>query len=343
MDISIEFSYNIFNYFQCRRSEKVILMNKKKRLTILAAVALLIILGACGVFGYSFAKRVYTNAMREIESIQTTLSTVQQQIASLEQATSSLAHVYDFDYSWMEEVPPLIAHAGGGIEDATYTNSREAFEANYEIGHRIFEIDFDLTDDSALIASHGETKWRKITENESLIYSEKNFLETPIYGKYQPMTYQDVVDLMARYPDAYLVADTKYYDRSTVMLQFSQLVKYAEDIDPDILDRIIPQIYNEEMLDWVMAVYPFRSVIFTLYKAKWTPESVLEFCRSSGVRFITMPCKSFRPEIADLFDQLDISIAVHTTNSEEDVNAFFENGVDMIYTDFLMPDMFPTL
>lgn len=317
-------------------------MNKKKRFNILLALALVIILGACGVLGYSFAKRVYANAMHEIESIHTTLADMQEQISSLKQTTSTLVHYYDFDYSWMEEVPALIAHAGGGIEDVTYTNSAEAFHASYAAGHRIFEIDFDLTDDGAMVASHGEKKWRKITESESLVYSEENFLSALIYGKYQPMTCEDVIDLLVEYPDAYLITDTKYSDRSTVMFQFSRMVKYAEEIDPDILDRIIPQIYSEEMLDWVMAVYPFRSVIYTLYKEPaWTVESVLEFCRTSGVRFVTMPYKSFKPEIAGLWDQQNISIAVHTTSDEADANRFFQDGVDMIYTDFLTPDLFP--
>ena len=318
-------------------------MKTKKLAAIVLFLLLLAALAAAGVTVYSTVQKIYTNTMGEIQNIQTVLADMQEQVISLQQTTSTLTHYYDFDYTWMEETPALIAHAGGGIGEATYTNSRDALIASYEAGHRVFEIAFDLTVDNALVASHGETKWRKLIGDEELVYSKKNIIRTPLCGQYRAMTLEDVVDFLSDYPDAYLITDSKYDDRSTVMLQFSQLVKYAEDIDPDVLERIIPQIYSEEMLDWVMAVYPFRSVIYTLYKNAWTPESVFNFCRTSGVRFVTMPCKSFKPEIAGLLDQLDISIAVHTTNSEEDVNAFFENGVDMIYTDFLMPDMFPTL
>lgn len=319
------------------------MMNKKKLAVIALSLLLLIAVTAAGVAAYTAAQQIYRSTMAEIRDIQASLADMQLQVSSLEQTTNTLAHHYDLDYSWMEEVPALIAHAGGGIDGVTYTNSRDAFIANYAAGHRIFEIDFDLTDDNALVASHGETKWHLLTGDEELIYSKKNFVKTPVCEQYQGMTVEDVIDLMTEHPDAYLITDTKYSDRSTVMLQFSQLVKYAEDIDPDVLDRIIPQIYTEEMLDWVMAVYPFRSVILTLYKSKMAPEAALEFCRTSGVRFVTMPCKSFTPEIAGLLDQLDISIGVHTTSSAEDAQAFFENGVDMVYTDFLTPDMFPEL
>ena len=45
------------------------------------------------------------------------------------------------------------------------------------------------------------------------------------------------------------------------MLAFSQLVYCAKNTHPEVLERLIPQIYNEDMLSWVCAVYPFRSVI----------------------------------------------------------------------------------
>jgi glycerophosphoryl diester phosphodiesterase len=37
--------------------------------------------------------------------------------------------------------PTLIAHAGGAINQQTYTNSLEALNANYAKGFRFFEID----------------------------------------------------------------------------------------------------------------------------------------------------------------------------------------------------------
>ena len=68
-----------------------------------------------------------------------------------------------------------------------------------------------------------------------------------------------------------------------------------------------------------------------------TPEDVLDFCRHSGVRFITLPQGSYTPEMAQLWDELDISIAVHTVNETDKAQQFIKDGVDMIYTDFLSP------
>ena len=49
---------------------------------------------------------------------------------------------------------PRIAHAGGQVNGATYTNSLEALEENYQAGFRAFEIDFSFTSDRQLVCLH---------------------------------------------------------------------------------------------------------------------------------------------------------------------------------------------
>lgn len=239
-----------------------------------------------------------------------------------------------FDNSWTETVPPYIAHAFGGVDGYTYTNSREAFLANYELGQRVFEVDFNLGEDGVLIASHTEEDWRRMTGSDQP-YTSDNFRQEPLYGLYEPLTAAEVIELLAEYPDICLVTDTKDQVQDKVMLAFAQLVYCAKQTNPAVLDRIIPQIYNEEMLSWISAIHPFRSVIYTLYATSWSPESVLNFCMNSGVRFITVPVDQITPETIRLWDTLDIRTAVHTVNDAEQAEALFEMGVDLIYTDFL--------
>ena len=168
-------------------------------------------------------------------------------------------------------------------------------------------------------------------------YSHENYTLSLLLDQYELMGFRDVIDLMAQYPDIYVVTDTKYTDEATVKYQLSQLVWYAQQTDPAVLDRLIVQIYHEEMLNWVMDVHPFRSIIFTLYKHPRTPQEVYEFCRRSGVRFITMPSGTFTAEMPALWDELGVHIAVHTVNNAEKAHRFLQDGVDMIYTDFLIP------
>ena len=52
---------------------------------------------------------------------------------------------------WLRVSPRLIAHAGGTVREkeynTKYTNSLEALRQNYNLGHRLFEMDFNLTSD----------------------------------------------------------------------------------------------------------------------------------------------------------------------------------------------------
>ena len=65
---------------------------------------------------------------------------------------------YNFDYSWTD-TSPYIAHALGGILDSVYTNSYEAFLLNYNLGQRLFEADFNFTENGDLVLLHSNYEW----------------------------------------------------------------------------------------------------------------------------------------------------------------------------------------
>ena len=199
-----------------------------------------------------------------------------------------------------------------------------------------FEIDFNLANDGVLIACHSEDDWRRMT-GSTLPYESRHFDEQPLCGQYESLNAQEVIELLTEHPDAYIITDTKDTTQTEVMLAFSQLVYLAQKTHPEVLARIIPQIYNEDMLPWVEAVYPFPSIIYTLYQVLWTPESVLDFCMNSGVRFITMPQDQVTEEALRLWDTLGIRVGVHTVNDPLQAQQLFDLGVDMLYTDFLTP------
>ena len=132
--------------------------------------------------------------------------------------------------------------------------------------------------------------------------------------------------------------DTKYYDEANVKKQFSAFVQTADRFDRSLLDRFIVQIYNSEMLDYIMPIYPWKSVIYTLYQApSWTPESIIDFSKKSGVRFITYWGSALKPELVKKWKDSGIYTAAHTINNLPYANQLRESGVNIIYTDFLIP------
>jgi len=246
-----------------------------------------------------------------------------------------------FDYSWTEN--KYIAHAFGGIEEYTYTNSLEAFQENYDKGHRVFEVDFNFTGDGKLVAVHDWNRVYKMIgkaqENNDKQLTSKEFLSAKFYGKYTPLSFEDVLLLMKKYPDIYIVTDTKYTKEPYITQQFEYMVDAAQKIDSKLLERVIPQIYNEEMLDSIMKIYEWKSMIYTLYtlNSNFSREDVAEFCASEGIRVITT---NTNKASEDFFERLLLQgniIYMHTFNELEEVEKWEKQGVRGFYTDFLIP------
>lgn len=248
---------------------------------------------------------------------------------------------YNFDYSWTKH--PYIAHALGGIMGDVYTNSYEAFLLNYQLGQRVFEVDFLMTDDGETVALHDAEQWHNsIQQNPDDALTSGNFLSALFNQKYHTIDYRTVVDLMITHPDIYLVTDSKYTDKSHVTAEFTQIIDYAKSKDVSVLDRFVVQIYHPEMLEWVMELYPWKSVIYTLYQdPNWTPENVVQFAEQSGIKVITISGYELldQPATAKLWNEANLIIAAFTMNNLNQVRTLWQDyGVQIIYTDFLLPD-----
>lgn len=245
---------------------------------------------------------------------------------------------YNFDYSWTD-ISPYIAHALGGILGSNYSNSYEGFLLNYELGQRIFEADFNLTEDGDVVLLHTDEEWKhRLTSNGQPLTTD-NFLSALYDTQFHTLNYQTLIDLMISHPDVYLITDSKYLDEARITQEFSQIVTYATAKDPSVLDRFIVQIYTPEMLDSVMKIYPWRSVIYTLYQdPNWTPESVVAFAQASGVKLITIHWSLITPEIATLWHEAGLTIASFTLNDLAGVKHLrHDYGVKLFYTDYLLP------
>lgn len=252
-----------------------------------------------------------------------------------------------FDYSWLEK-SQYIAHAFGGILGNDYTNSYEAFLLNYQLGHRVFEVDFYLTDDGQTVAAHDSDHWSKSAtlpsnlhttsiDNNAKTFTYDNFMSSLWYDKYHPVDLAMLFQILKEYPDVYIVTDTKFSDSTRVKQQFSAFYDAASKIDLSLLECFIPQIYLPEMLDDIMAIYPWKSVIYTLYaNPAWTPENVLEFADQSGVKLITIPAGYVADGLPQLWQSSDLKVAVHTINQLSSVKNLQSLGVSAFYTDFLI-------
>ena len=235
----------------------------------------------------------------------------------------------------------LILHAFGGIDGVDYTNSVEAFQHNYEKGGMIFEVDLRLTSDNELILLHD---YNALEANISATrrLAMKDFLRTKIKGTYQPATFHDLVKLMVKYPDVFIITDTKYTDKESIELQFSYMKRICQKYGAEsVLDRLIIQIYNEEMLPIIERIYPFSFVIFTLYLRKNAADlhefrRICEWSKAHNISAITMHHTWYTKARAEILLEYQIPAYLFTLNDKQLAQHYILTGAQKIYTDFLL-------
>ncbi|AIQ61200.1 phosphatidylinositol-specific phospholipase C/glycerophosphodiester phosphodiesterase family protein [Paenibacillus borealis] len=240
----------------------------------------------------------------------------------------------------------VVAHAMGGIHNYTYTNTLDAFIANYEQGTRVFEADLLLTSDDKLVARHEWTaNMSKLLGQQSVLPAAKqgtvlnyeDVMSSPVLELYSPLDIDKIMDLMVIYPDAYIVTDTKELEPELVTKQFQLIVEAAEKKDPALLQRIVPQIYSRDMLEVVNKVYAFPEVIFTLYQTQDSDEVVIDFASQTGVD-ITMPTVRATKSFVRKLKNAGARVYVHTVNDDKEISELSRMGVDGFYTDFVSED-----
>lgn len=235
-----------------------------------------------------------------------------------------------------------IAHAGGDIDGNTYTNSPEAIYKNYENGQRTFEIDMVLTADNKLACIHDwDVDFQKGREAGTVPTSEE-FLSYLIKEKYTPILFEDLCHIMNERPDMWLITDSKYTSNEEIHLEFQEIVRVAQELNMEhILDRVIVQIYHENMYETIKEIYPFQSWIFTLYQ-RWKGDveefyDIVRFCVKKDIPNITMNKKRVSREIVDIANKYKVDVYAHTINKMEEAKESLDVGIKGIYTDRILP------
>lgn len=303
---------------------------KKKSLIVAVAALLVLLLGAAGIVCLRKAAGMYN-------ALDSRLADIEAANREILYNTESSEGRYEFDYSWLNE-NYLIAHAMGGIDGLDYTNCREAMELAYENGFRVFEGDFMYLEGHSVLAHDAEI----FCEQAGIPVSEltyDSFTNAKLMGKYSPLMAEDVIDFLAEHPDAYFMTDSKYTENPYSSFVISDFVIKAMERDASVLDRVIVQIYNQAMLDEVMDIYPFRSVVYTLYQSGDTPADAMVFCCKSGIGAVTMKDSWASQEVMTLMDTVGLYVLTHTVNDADRIIEAFGQGVDAVYTDFVLPSM----
>ena len=246
----------------------------------------------------------------------------------------------------------LIAHAGGGIREWTYTNSLEALDNAVANGYTYIELDFMELESGEIVLLHDwRPSYRKyfekalgltydgIVKPEDRIKSAAEFKSQRMTNGLTPIDINDLMAWMADHPDVLIITDVKtmVYGGERRFLNVQGLKKIREKAGP-YLSRFIAQIYDPTEYDAVRRL-GFENIILTTYMLDHPldVEALGDFCRERELFGLTMPDGWFADDTYARLGEINTPVFLHTTNGTERAIRFLSAGVDGLYTDYLTP------
>ncbi len=243
-------------------------------------------------------------------------------------------------FSW--ENYKTVAHALGGIGDKTYLNSKESFLASYQMGCRLFEVDLTKTSDGVWVCRHSWTQPMGQWEGDKArVLSEAEFLSSPIYKKYTPMTLADFLKLLKNYPDAFVMLDSKQYSVRSYQTTVEDYADYLEIAEAagaeEVLDQIIPEIYTQPMFAGTALLYNFPTYIYSLWQEYSVKDlkKIASFCKEKGIPAATVYYKYWSEDVQDIFDKKGIKLYIYTVNDLKEAKEYMQKGAAGICSDYL--------
>ncbi len=247
---------------------------------------------------------------------------------------------------WYED-NPVVAHALGTSGEEPY-NSLEGFEYSLSRGQKVFECDFALTGDDKLVLCHNFDESGQEGIDEEHIPTLEQFLNTPLEGKYTPLSLTDMIRLMQEHEDIFLITDFKSDDSDESLRQAGILVDEVKAVDKKLFDRIIVQFYQKDELAEFKKLGNFGGYIFTLYKTDFDGEvdefrDYAAFCKENGVDVIVMKKGLWRKELASIAKEYGIRVYPHTVYTRWQYERMIRTDADGAYCDKVTLDEVNTL
>jgi glycerophosphoryl diester phosphodiesterase len=220
----------------------------------------------------------------------------------------------------------LAAHAMGALDGVLYSNSLEAFRQNYEAGHRVFEVDLQITADGILATLHDH----RITPGWTFEQENNNV-------PFTVMTFEELCYLMLEYPDFYIITDTKYLDDESNKKTFDIIRDTVKATDPALINRIAIQFYTRQMYYFLKENYdfPHENYMYTLYMSRDTDRQVADFVRQEQIRAVVMWYFRVTGDFVTALGNAGAAVYAHTIDDKDEALALMGKGVYGIYTDNL--------
>lgn len=226
----------------------------------------------------------------------------------------------------------FVAHATGSLDGYTYLNSKESLLNSLDNGYKYIELDLAYTSDSIIVCVHNWEQFNKTTVpnicgKDSDLYMRiptySEFKTRKIYGKFTPLSLQDVISIQKKRPFT-IVTD--------IICNAEALNSYFEKNDRK---NVMVEAFSEEAYHSLKesGYIPMLSLgCVSLLNGGFS--FIFSSIINNKYEWITAEQHSSKRTLRLLRKMFGLKIALYTVNSA----SFFSwhlgnNDVDLIYTD----------
>jgi hypothetical protein len=225
----------------------------------------------------------------------------------------------------------VIAHGGGTVAGFDTSSSVDAVMQSIYNGFKVIELDMEFSSDNQIIMLHDwdrtiETYLGRDFGNK---LSESQFNGQLICGKFEPLTFKKLVEILDANSDVRIVTDTKG-DNIKLLTTIAQ--RY-----PNYVDRMIPQIYHYDEYDAV-ADLGYKDIIITLYAMESVDcNQLLSFVKEKNIYAVTMPSNYAVMGLEKKLTEAGAVVYTHPIYTVEEAQQEFLKGAYGIYSSTLIP------
>lgn len=230
-------------------------------------------------------------------------------------------------FKWDETI--LISHAGGTLDGATYTNSREAVQKSIREKFRFIELDLLVTSDGVVFAAHDWKRFcGRIGTSCRLPLSSKEIADKKLDGKYTLLFPEEINRIMTDNPELYLITD-KIDDFDVLLAQINF---------PNREERLLVEVLNYD--DYVTVLE--KGIKHPLLNTRnwWQLRNSMNKIRSGHVTMITTSRRTLvsAPELMEEAYKLGVTI-ITLSNDLDEVGPHLKKRLSGFFSDKITPAM----
>ena len=215
----------------------------------------------------------------------------------------------------------LIAHAGGGINELTYTNSLEALNQSISNGFKLIELDLKQTSDEKLVAVHDWKSFKRKTnccDNLKFPIDHKTFNDQKI-SNLNLLDYKKINEIFSENKDLILITDKS---------NNFELINNQLNFDAS---RIIVEIFGQQ--NYFKAIQ--SGIKNPMYSANLND---FDFIKKYNVKLIAIHTSELQNHYEKYLELKNNGVLIFVYSSNE-INFIkkYQSVATAFYTDFLSP------